>query len=570
MEFVLLLGAVALTALFVHLTRRVPLLALTVTVGGSYLAWNAMNALPADPYEFFGATFAFDPIIKFLLLVAFAVNALLAVVALFNPDTREYVSFLYWCWLPWLVAVSIDSFPLAILAWAFGLYVLALTLAPKRAGQVGGAAHYLLVILLSLAGLLLANRFFELYPLTPEQTNLIQTGVLFLAWSFGLALAVVPFHIWLTALAEEAAPVYLVALTSWGLPLGVWFLFGLLRRYLWLSEKSNLLSLILIAGLATAIVGGLSAALERRGTRILAFASLLTFGFVLIDLGRARYDLLLNTGLALVGRGLALALFATGLALFRATNQSWARACALGALVLGGAGLTGLPLTPLFVSNLPIWSEYAVTDTRLFVLLLLAAFGMWVGVARVLSPMVFEWRVDAERQEANAMKESAPLVERVESAEEENVVQAQEPIQVGQLVNSSVGAEASEVTKASDERVEKSPAVPPVATNEIPSSAEPAEVSKEQAIVESKSDEEYDPVQAMREVFAKVLAWLRAIAAHSPRLAHGLLYIAVNWQAFVGVAVVLVLVAALLVAGIFPKLILDSLASALGKPDYLK
>ncbi len=557
-EFGVLFGAVAGTALLLHLTRRVPLLAVVVTVGGSFIILNALWNLPTTTYEFFGAALAFDPIVKFLLLVALAINLLLALAALLNPDTREYVPFLYWCWLPWCIAVSIDNFGLAILAWAFGLYTLALTLAPGRAGQVGGAAHYLLVIVLSAPGLFIANRFFELYPLTPEQTSLIQTGILFLAWSLGLALAVVPFHIWLGALAEETAPVFLAALASWGLPLGLWFLFGLMRRYLWLTEKSNLLALLVIAGLVTTLVGGFSAAAERRARRWVVYASLFTLGMILIDLGRARLDLLLNAGLAIAGRGLALALSVAGLAVFRATNQSWARALALGAIAFGGAAVVGVPLTPLFVANLPLWSEYAVSDTRVFVLLALASLGVWIGVARVVYPMIMEWRVEMATEGAKRAGEGEDdgVGREGGGAEWRGGAEAEER-GGGETVSAGV----------MDKRMEGE--VEDRVIEGVQGGRQKAEGGQGRGGGDDTGspDEEYDPIEALRQLAGRVWNVLRRT---SPGVARGLLQLAAQWQAIVGIAVILVLVAALLLVGIFPTLLLDPLASAVGRPDYIR
>lgn len=552
MEFVLLIVAVAATALLIHLTRHRALFAIIMIVGGSLLSWNLLYALPSGPYEFAGLTFALDPLLKLLILFAFAVNALLALVALMDPAGRESVSFLYWCWVPWFFALTVDSFALAVLVWGIGLYTLALTHAPGRAGQVGGAAHYLLIVILSVAGLLIANRFLELYPLTPDQTNLIQVGVLFLVWALGLALAVVPFHFWLSALAEETGLVFFTVLAGWGLTFGLWFLFELLRRFLWLSEKSNLLALLVTAGLATTIVGGLSAAAERRAGRWLAFASLFTLGPVLIDLGRARYDLLLNAGMGIVGRGLALALCAAGLTMFRATNQSWARAFSIGALVFGAAALVGFPFTPAFVSSLPIWSEYAVSDPLIFAGLLSAALGVWVGAARVAYPMIIAWRTREQatiaRPEARQERTEGDPVEGRRTAEETGAgpdLGAKGIQKAGQVKSGQAGK--TEEVKGDEEKADTVPA------------------NRGAAPLET-----YDPVQAVGEAFAKFWAWLRVLVGHSPRLLHGLLYLTANWQIVIGAFIVTALVMTILVLGVFPTLLFDPLTSAIGQPAFLK
>lgn len=558
MEFVLLIVAVSATALLVHLTRHRALFAIIVILGGTGLSWYLLSALPPGPYEFAGLTLTLDPLLRLFILFAFAVNGLLALSALLDPAARESVSFLYWCWLPWLFALSVDNFALAVLAWGFGLYALSLAHAPGRAGQVGGAAHYLLIVILSVSGLLIANRFFELYPLTPDQTNLIQVGVLFLAWALGLALAVVPFHFWLSALAGETGLVFFTALTGWGLTFGLWFLFELLRRFLWLTEKSNLLALLVMGGVVTTVVSGLSAAIERRAGRWLAFAGLFALGPLLIDLGRARYDLLLNAGLGLVGRGLALALCVAALALFYATSQSWARAFSIGGLVFGGAALIGLPFTPAFISSLPLWSEYAASDMQTFSFLALAALGVWLGMMRVVYPMIMLWRMRAPSR--TPVPQSEPAVERTETGEA--VAESKEADPVVETKGIEVTARANP-GPAAEKKVEP-PKIIRVGERKDGYPVVPDES-------ESKSESEsYDPIQEVGETLRRFLAWLRVLIGHSPRLMHGFVYLVANWQTLIGVLVVLALALTILTLGTYPKLLLDPLATAIGSPAYLK
>jgi hypothetical protein len=192
-----------------------------------------------------------------------------------------------------------------------------------------------------------------------------------------------------------------------------------------------------------------------------------------------------------------------------------------------------------------------------FSFLALAALGVWLGMMRVVYPMIMLWRVRAVS--SSPPPQSEPVVERtgteeaaVESEEEESeeVVEAK-GIKETARPNPGPAAEQAEPRKIIrvGERKDGYPVVPDES--------------------ESKS-ESYDPIQEVGETLRQFLAWLRVLIGHSPRLAHGFVYLVANWQTLVGVLVVLALTLTILMLGTYPKLLLDPLATAIGSPAYLK
>lgn len=623
MEFTVLLVVIAGAATAVTLTRRFALPALFAVLAGSLAIGNALLALPLGSKEALGLSLTVSLTAQLLLFLGFGLNAFLAILLLLQPETRDAAPMLFWTWVPWSIALLVDGFPLSVLAWAFGLLILSLALRPRRTGRVGGGANYLILVALSVAALLIANRFLELYPLTPEQVQILQTSLLLMAWAFGLLLAIVPLHLWLPAFADEAPAPVLVTLTALGQPLGLMLLFGLMRRYLWLTERSDLLNLLEYAGIATTVVAGLFAATERRANRVLAYASLFTFGIVLVGLGRGRLDMLWTSALEVYARGLALACLAAGLTVFSAARVRWVQAGAILGVALGGAALVGFPLTPAFAAHLPLWAELAVADLGVFVAFMLAALGMWIGVLNVLGPMVKSWRGEAAPAEElasspalaapmlpsgdneiptemPALAAALPVVEPVMFAKHAQVAVGRElPGATEEHLPPSDQALGEKAESPSETEMETQPGesgssettaarieagvteTDTQAGKQGAAEENPQTIELETQAVDSQApqkpkveEEPYDPIKALREVWAQVWALIRGASSRayrtSPRLWQTLGVFVGHWPAWIGLFALLAAAAAILFSGLYPSLMLEAITTALGRPEYLK
>lgn len=367
MSIFLLVGTALTTGFAIRLLRRWQIPMLVATIVGSMALAIILLAASSEPIDLFGRTLALDLSSLLYLIPAIAITGVLATFALLNFQSADQSSgaiialsqgaFFFLSLAAIITAIALDSFPLASVAWAIGLIMLMFLATPHRAEGVGGAAQFILLTAIAAASLLVSNRFLELYPLTPENLDLVRSAVLFLAWGLGLMLAVAPLHIWLSSLADELPLLGTAFLVGIAQPVGVWLVLGRMSELSWLIDKSPLLASLLAAGIITAPIGALLALSEKRDARWLAYLSLVPLGHALIGIG-------LGTRLALVGalviissRALSIALVAGGLTFARTRPaREWQRLGAL-AILVGGFSLAGIPPTLGSVARLAIYPD---------------------------------------------------------------------------------------------------------------------------------------------------------------------------------------------------------------------
>lgn len=369
MSIFLLVGTALTTGFAIRLLRRWQIPMLIATMAGSLALVAIVLTASSEPIDLFGRTVALDLSSLLYLLPAILVGAALACFALLNFQATDQSAgaiiahsqgaFFFLSLTAVVAAIALDSFPLAAVAWAIALIMLMFLATPHRAEGVGGAAQFILLTAIATASLLVSNRFLELYPLTPENLDLVRSAVLFLAWGLGLMLAVAPLHIWLSALADELPLLGVAFLVGIAQPVGIWLVLGRMNELSWLIEKSPLLTSLVAAGIITAPIGALLALSEKRDARWLAYLALVPLGHALIGLG-------LGTRLALVGalvtvtnRALGVALVAGGLTFVRTRpEREWQRLGAL-AILVGGFSLAGIPPTLGSTARIAIYSDLA-------------------------------------------------------------------------------------------------------------------------------------------------------------------------------------------------------------------
>ncbi|MBI5303689.1 MAG: hypothetical protein HY868_16255 [Chloroflexi bacterium] len=394
MSVLLLVIACIIAGVAIRFLRRWPRLVFIATLLAA-LTLGAIIATASDaPFSFFGRALALDASSRVFLIPAVAIAAALAFFGPLNFDApstsfsqilvNSQGAFLFWSLAPLIVAIAIDSFPLAIFFWALGLIVLMLLAQPRREGNVGGAAQFILVTVIAVSSLLLASRLMDLYPLTPENLELIRTTVILLALGLGILLAVAPFHVWLGPLADEIPALGVAFLAGVAQPVGVWLLFQRMNNLFWLTDKSPLFTVLLFGGALTVPVGALLAITEQRDGRLIAYLALVSLGHALIGLG-------LNTPLATMGalaalfdRALGVALVAGGFSFVRHhPERRWQSVGAL-AILLGGMTLAGVPPTPGFAARWVIYREFAATNVELVALLAIANAAVFLATVRVV------------------------------------------------------------------------------------------------------------------------------------------------------------------------------------------
>jgi len=392
---VLLLIAVCIVAgIALRFLRRWPRLIFLATLA-STLALGAIIALASDaPFYFFGRALALDAAARAFLIPAIAVGAALAFFGPLNFETshasfaqilvNSQGAFLFWGLAPLVIAVTIDSFPLAIFFWALGLIVLMLLAQPRREGSVGGAAQFILVTVLAVSSLLLASRIMDLYPLTPENVELIRTTVVLLALGLGILLAVAPFHVWLGPLTDEMPALGVAFLVGVAQPVGVWLLFQRMNNLFWLTDKSPLFTVLLFGGALTVPVGALLALGEQRDGRLIAYLALVSLGHALLGLGLDTQLATIGALTALLDRALGVALIAGGLAFVRHhPERRWQLVGAL-AILFGGMALAGIPPAPGFAARWVLYREFAAANVALLATLLASNGVVLIVIVRVV------------------------------------------------------------------------------------------------------------------------------------------------------------------------------------------
>lgn len=390
------------TGVAIRLVRRLPRLVFVVSLAGATLLAAVVFTAPSNPLTFFGRTLTLDIAARYFIAPAVMIAATLA---FFGPLTFQNVSnipaviiansqgsYFFWALAPLAIAIALDSFPLAVFFWASGLVVLMLASHPQREGRVGGAAQFLLIIIIASASLLLTNRLIDLYPLTPENADLIRSTIIFLALGLGLLLAVFPFSIWLGPLADEMPVLAIAFLIGVAQPVGLWLLIQKMSEVAWLTDKSPLLTILLWGGLLTAWTGALLSIPERRDGRWLAYLSLIPLGCVLVGLGLGTRLGLVSAVSAMLNRAIGVALLGGGLSFVRHHfERRWQIVGGL-AIVAGGWTLAGIPPMLGFAAQFPIYRDLAARDLG-YTMALLASNGIALIVTLRMG-----WRVLTEQR----------------------------------------------------------------------------------------------------------------------------------------------------------------------------
>jgi formate hydrogenlyase subunit 3/multisubunit Na+/H+ antiporter MnhD subunit len=375
MSQLLIIVACLATGLAIRLLRRLPRLVFIATLVGAMVLAVLLISAPDTSIVLIGRTLTLDLGARALLWLAIGIAVVLAFFGplAFVPKGKSPAAiivnaqgaFFFWSLAPIIAAIVFDSFPIAVFLWALGLIVLMLSATPKRGERVGGAAQFLLLTVMATASLLLANQFTTLYPLTPENPELIRNAVVFLALGFGLLLAVVPLHVWIGPLSDEMPPLSVAFLVGVAQPVGLWLLFQQMNQSHWLVDKSPLLNVLMVGGAITAPVGALLALSEKRDGRFIAYLSLISLGHALVGMGLGTRIGLAGALLAVMNRAIGVALLAGGLAFVRHHPERRWQLVGASAIIAGGLALAGIPPMLGLVSDWAIYRELVTVNSSI-------------------------------------------------------------------------------------------------------------------------------------------------------------------------------------------------------------
>ena len=257
-----------------------------------------------------------------------------------------------------------------------------------------------------ISGFLLTG--FEIGPGDPQITAV---AIALLAIGFALLLAVFPFHTWIPMLAEESHP-YPSAFIFLFLPIAVLMLWlGFLDSFVWMRENPDTILFIQVIGLVMVVTAGIWAAVERNLSRMIGFAVLLDIGFSLLAISLAigndpvTYRVLFFAGL--IPRGLSLGVFALALSALISRTNSFDVDGIRGmvkkypvistSIVVSLFSIAGLPLLAGFPFKLGVIEGLSTQVPAISIWVILGAFGLVIGVIRMLISMVSDGVESEER-----------------------------------------------------------------------------------------------------------------------------------------------------------------------------
>ena len=324
------------------------------------------------------------------------------------------LTMLYGCWISqgelaytltlgaigfWIAATMVRNMTIGALLLEAGAIVAVMLVPSRREGSAIMGIRTLVLFVLAGPLLLLAawatenalgNAQNDLYP---------QIASVALAIGYGVALGVVPFHIWhppVFRYGSSLAAVMLSAVLSTTLILR---LVNTMNNFMWPGGERLFMSLLVNAGIATALFGSLVALPQRSVGRILAYTALADLGIVLIGLGIGTITSTQAALLHLGYRSVGIVAASMGLGILRRSLEdddldrlegAW-RSAPLGVigLAIGGLSLAGLPLTAGFASRLPLYRALARDNLGWAIVLIICTLGpAWAFIRCLTTSLV--------------------------------------------------------------------------------------------------------------------------------------------------------------------------------------
>ncbi len=277
---------------------------------------------------------------------------------------------------------------LALLA-TMGVFVL-------QAGRLttpAGPLRSLMPPLLAFPLFLIAAWYIEQIPLNPQDFSAAQTAAILLSVGLILLLAPVPLHGAQATIAESAPPVTTALLTLLGQLAALHLIYRTLATYAFVPQQAPLGLWLTWIGLITAVWGGVAAFGATHAGRLWGYAALHDWGVILLVLaapGSRGWSLVLFLfGLRVVSMLTAAAGLAVleqhtgGLSLARIQGAGSRLPWNSAALLLGGLGLAGFPLSAGFTGHWAALQIVAESDWRPAGVVLMASAGAIFGYIRL-------------------------------------------------------------------------------------------------------------------------------------------------------------------------------------------
>jgi len=409
---IVLLAILLAAALLAFMLRRwAPGAALVSVVASASLALLC-GRLPLDrsafvlgqevafgrPVVIAGRTLMLDAAGQAWLAFLFALATVAFILAWRLKQGRLFFSFGLVLLSFYVLVALLDTFALAVLAFAMSATPALSLIQGDKAGPVQGGERYLLVTLLAAPMLLAAAWLAGQGQLPVESAGMVRMALVPAALGFGLLLAAFPFGTWMPALIAGAPPLAGAFLIAGGQAMALFLALLFLKEAPWIVQDGALLEVVQFIGLVTVVAGGLMAAVQRDLGRLFGYAALSDVGYVWLALGTGGSQSVILALLHVTNRAAPLLLMGACLALLRhrARSDSFAdlRSAArrlpihTAAFLIGGLALAGFPMTAGFATHWGVSRAVAGSHWTWTVLLLASSVGIVVGLLRALGAML--------------------------------------------------------------------------------------------------------------------------------------------------------------------------------------
>ena len=381
---------------WVYLFRRRSTIAAFLSAGTSLVVAVICFLLPPDQtVSILGRGLVFDLWRRWLLLFLFG-----GAVLLFLYSWRLSQG---WSFFPFLLvtlgflagSAMVDNFLLAVILLELAGIILAFLIQGGPRADPRVTLGFLVPLIIAGSCLVFSTHLFDLLALDPEDLASARLAMIALTLGFGIVLAVVPFHLFLPAVTQEAPPMVAAFLLGFYQVVALSLMVGLIDRQPWLQSEA--FDIVLVAGLITALGGGFFAFLGRAPGRLLAYGTISDLGLILVGLGTASEVGVAGAITHLINRSLAIALVTMSWGVISERYGGERSAMPLGVArvlpwatlgyILGGLTLAGFPLTG-FATRWPIYLTL-LPDNPLYTLgLILGGLGVAWGYLRSLTPIL--------------------------------------------------------------------------------------------------------------------------------------------------------------------------------------
>ena len=266
----------------------------------------------------------------------------------------------------------------------------------ERLESTRASLRFLILISLSTPLFLMAAWQIDFYQLSGGlvSSGHLERTALLVAVGFAIWLAVIPFHGWLISTAAESSPPT-AAFVLITFPIVAFStLMHLLLDLPWLVDSFYLVDAIILAGVFTAVVAGILAAVQRGFSELMGYTALFDIGCMLVILGLGGPAAVITILVSLAVRVLALVLIAVSLSTYylqvpsvgfaQLKGLAYRMPFATAGLIIGGLTLAGVPFTVGFVTRWQLFSSAMEAAPFWPFLLVIGGFGVAVGYLRGL------------------------------------------------------------------------------------------------------------------------------------------------------------------------------------------